>query len=103
MLKLRKAGLVAAMIGSLTLAGAGVASATEAGTGGDGDFNQCIQQGDVNVGLINLSDLNLALGLLGGGSVKDPSNTQQSCSTGDNSPNTSVAANVDGSTFGQGG
>ncbi|MFI7500043.1 hypothetical protein ACIBVL_16390 [Streptomyces sp. NPDC049687] len=85
MRKLHKAGLVAAMIGSLGLAGAGVASAH--GSGGDEGSRQCIQQGDVNVGLLNLQHLNLGLGgLLGSPGIASEDNSrQQSCVTGDGS------------------
>ncbi|KUN88448.1 hypothetical protein [Streptomyces griseoruber] len=76
---LRKAGLVAAMIGSLTLAGAGVASAN----GSDGNAQNCTQTGEVNVGLVNLSKLNLGLGaLLGLGSANQDNGAQYSCING---------------------
>ncbi|KUO12874.1 hypothetical protein [Streptomyces sp. DSM 15324] len=84
---LRKAGLVAAMIGTLTLTGAGVASAG----GSDGNAQNCTQTGEVNVGLVNLSKLNLGLGaLLGLGSAEQDNGTQFSCINGNG--NTGVQA-----------
>lgn len=84
---LRKAGLVAAMIGTLTLTGAGVASAG----GSDGNAQNCTQTGDVNVGLVNLSKLNLGLGELLSPSSQD-NGTQLSCING----NGNTGVQVDG-------
>ncbi|WP_133913845.1 hypothetical protein [Streptomyces sp. NBC_00582] len=89
---LRKAGLVAAMIGSLTLAGAGVASAYEGG----GDNQDCTQTGEVNVGLVNISDLNLGLGFLGLGSANPDNSAQFSCVNGDGSGSVQVQGGDDG-------
>ncbi|MFJ8110613.1 hypothetical protein [Streptomyces sp. NPDC096132] len=80
---LRKAGLVAAMIGSLTLAGAGVASAYDGG-----DNQNCVQTGEVQVGLVNLSDVNLGLNALNlldfGPKSQDASDSNQfSCVNGE--------------------
>ncbi|WP_416977467.1 hypothetical protein [Streptomyces sp. T028] len=94
---LRKAGLVAAMIGSLTLAGAGVASAN----GSDNDFQNCTQTGEVNVGLLNIPDLNLGLGgsggVLGGlGLAQSHDAKQFSCVNGDGSGSVQVQDGEDG-------
>ncbi|MFF4655282.1 hypothetical protein [Streptomyces sp. NPDC001381] len=104
MRKLHKAGVVAAMIGSLAMAGAGAASASPYGSDGDGGFRQCIQQGDVTVGLLNVSDVNLAgllpTAFLAPSAVSKQTVTQQSCSNGDDSPNVNVAHVTDDSPFG---
>jgi hypothetical protein len=85
MRNLRKAALVAAMVGSLGLFGGGVASAT----GVDGPTTPvfCHQENDVNeettqIGLVNLS--NSPLALLGGSNSSSNSTAQQNiCSGGD--------------------
>ncbi|MFE0451961.1 hypothetical protein ACFW2D_11815 [Streptomyces sp. NPDC058914] len=89
MRKLRKAALVAAMIGSLSMAGAGVASATDYDKkdGGD-DVRQCVQGADQSheseaSGLIAVNLAVENIGLLGNASQQ---NTQQNiCVNGDGS------------------
>ncbi|MFE9624388.1 hypothetical protein [Streptomyces sp. NPDC006527] len=88
MRKLRKAALVAAMIGSLSMAGAGVASATDYGKSTDGgdDIRQCLQKAEAGNeeagGLISALN-NLNVNVLG---VQTISNTaQNSCVIGDDS------------------
>ena len=84
MRKIRKATLVAAMIGTLSLAGAGVASAADYDNGSDDGGRNCVQGVDqshndssVTVGLINLSDL------LNTTSQQNP--VHLSCATGEGS------------------
>ncbi|MEW2046496.1 hypothetical protein OHS71_24040 [Streptomyces sp. NBC_00377] len=95
MRKLHKTALVAAMIGSLCMAGAGIASA-----GDDGPSRQCLQgaeQGDSNlqVGLINLNDVPLL------GSLTKQNVSQQSCVNGDDSA-TFTGSSVESSSNGNG-
>ncbi|MFI6037589.1 hypothetical protein ACIBBD_26120 [Streptomyces sp. NPDC051315] len=92
MRNLRKAALVAVMVGSLGLATAGVASAhgTDDGYGtakkdGNGD-RQCVQAADASAstsgdGLLGLPDVNLALL----GNVSETTVIQQVCNNGDDS------------------
>ncbi|MDG9719531.1 hypothetical protein [Streptomyces sp. DH24] len=88
MRKLPKAALAAAMIGSLTMAGAGIASAGENGSGEDGDVRACVQVAEANnsEGLINLP-INLALL----GNVQETTTIQQVCNNGDKSHVANVA------------
>lgn len=84
MRKIRTATLVAAMIGTLSLAGAGVASAADYDGGKDDGGRNCVQGADqsdnnpsVTVGLLNLGDLF---------ANKSEQNTiQQTCINGDGS------------------
>ncbi|MFI9544961.1 hypothetical protein ACIHAR_13685 [Streptomyces sp. NPDC052016] len=88
MRKLRKAALVAAMIGSLSMAGAGVASATDYAKSTDGgdDVRQCLQNaqaGNQEAGGLISALNNLNVNVLG---VQTISNSaQNSCVIGDNS------------------
>ncbi|MER7000789.1 hypothetical protein [Streptomyces sp. NPDC000410] len=77
MRKLRKAALVAAMVGSVSMFGAGVASA--AGDGGDTEVIYCeAKVNNVSVGLVNIP--NLSLGLLFGDANPATTNAvQQTC------------------------
>lgn len=91
MRNLRKVALVAAMIGTLGMAGAGVASAGESGS--DGDGRNCVNYIDnSSFGLINIPNLNLNLPLLGSDS-HNQSGTQQLCNNGDEAINANVANN----------
>ncbi|WP_327183499.1 hypothetical protein [Streptomyces sp. NBC_01334] len=86
MRKLRNTALVAAMIGSLGMAGAGFASA--AAYGADGDSRECSNHVEnISFGLINIPNLNLPL--LGLSSNHDA--TQQICNNGDDAINANVA------------
>ncbi|MFC4498642.1 MULTISPECIES: hypothetical protein [Streptomyces] len=92
MRKFRNAALVAAMIGTLGLTGAGVASATN---GADEGGRLCLQgaeQGDsnLNVGLINLNNVPIL------SSLTEQSVIQQSCVNGDAS-GTATGAGLEGS------
>ncbi|MFD9392641.1 hypothetical protein ACFWBB_18575 [Streptomyces sp. NPDC060000] len=88
MRKLHKTALVAAMIGSLTMAGAGIASAG----GSDGDSRECSNHVEnISFGLINIPNLNLPL--LGLSSNQDA--TQQICNNGDDAVNANVASRED--------
>ncbi|MFF1546925.1 hypothetical protein [Streptomyces sp. NPDC058291] len=90
MRKLHKTVLVAVMIGSLGLAGAGAASAHESGS--DGDSRQCANHVEnISFGLINIPNLNLPL--LGSSSNQDA--TQQICNNGDDAVNANVAHHED--------
>ncbi|MDQ0581539.1 hypothetical protein [Streptomyces rishiriensis] len=87
MRKLRNTALVAAMIGSLGMAGAGFASA--AVHGADGDSRECSNHVEnISFGLINIPNLNLPL--LGGLSSNQDA-TQQICNNGDDAINANVA------------
>ncbi|MFD7132765.1 hypothetical protein [Streptomyces sp. NPDC059894] len=112
MRKIGKAALVAAMIGSLTMVGAGVASAadghrstTDSGyrsdtkdtkdTKSDGATKQCVNYAEVNSdssssGLVNALN-NVNVNILGFSSEKPT--LQQSCSIGDNSTSGNLNAN----------
>ncbi|MFJ4621430.1 hypothetical protein [Streptomyces sp. NPDC088812] len=109
MRKLGKAALAAAMIGSLTMVGAGVASAadghrstTDSGyrsdtkdTKSDGATKQCVNYAEVNndtssSGLVNALN-NVNVNILGFSSEKPT--LQQSCSIGDNSTSGNLNAN----------
>jgi hypothetical protein len=93
MRKLRKAALVAAMIGSLSMAGAGVASATDYGNGTDdkktGDTGTCVNNIAPETGnsegllgsLLGLNLNNNAIAILGNASATQV--VQQSCAVGD--------------------
>ncbi|MGW2045173.1 hypothetical protein ACWCPF_08310 [Streptomyces sp. NPDC001858] len=86
MRKLRNATLVAAMVASLGMAGAGFASAAP---GGDGDSRECANHvQNISFGLINIPNLNLPL--LGVSSNQDA--TQQICNNGDDAINANVAS-----------
>ncbi|MCX5373266.1 hypothetical protein OG613_19990 [Streptomyces sp. NBC_00015] len=86
MRKLRNTALVAAMIGSLGMAGAGFASA--AVHGADGDSRECSNHVEnISFGLINIPNLNLPL--LGLSANQDA--TQQICNNGDDAINANVA------------
>ncbi|MFH0177120.1 hypothetical protein ACIA6D_14680 [Streptomyces cacaoi] len=90
MRKLRNTALVAAMIGSLGMAGAGFASAAVYGS--DGDSRECSNQVEnISFGLINIPNLNLPL--LGFSSNQDA--TQQICNNGDDAINANVADHED--------
>ncbi|SHI19954.1 hypothetical protein [Streptomyces sp. 3214.6] len=87
MRKLHKIALVAAMIGSLGMAGAGVASADVSGV--DGDSRECANHVEnISFGLINIPDLNLPLLALS----QNQHATQQICNNGDNAVNANVAS-----------
>ncbi|MER7000788.1 hypothetical protein [Streptomyces sp. NPDC000410] len=76
MRKLRKAALVAAMVGSVSMFGAGVASA--AGDGGDTEVIYCeAKVNNVSVGLLNIP--NLSLGLAGEANPATTNAVQQTC------------------------
>lgn len=95
MRNLRKAALVVAMVGTLGMAGAGVASATEYGNGNDngtdGDSRTCVNVAEASnehtgpnlVGLVG--DVSLL------SSTSQTNVIQQICSNGDNSPNEQTA------------
>ncbi|MET7655422.1 MULTISPECIES: hypothetical protein [unclassified Streptomyces] len=88
MRKLHKTALVAAMIGSLTLAGAGIASAGDSDGGSDGGSRQCANHVEnISFGLLNLP--NLSLPILG--SVSNQTANQQICNNGDDAINANVA------------
>ncbi|SMF58599.1 hypothetical protein [Streptomyces sp. Amel2xC10] len=80
MRKLHKVALVAAMIGSLGMAGAGVAAAGDGGKG-----RECTQgaatKPSINNGLINIPNLNLPLL----GNLTESTAIQQSCVNGNDS------------------
>ncbi|MGW0366838.1 hypothetical protein [Streptomyces sp. NPDC002990] len=62
MRKLRKAAFVVAMIGSLSMAGAGVASADDSNKGKEGDTTVCvIEANDNSFSLITIPDLTLPI------------------------------------------
>ncbi|MFF3504165.1 hypothetical protein [Streptomyces sp. NPDC003247] len=111
MRKIGKAALAAAMIGSLTMVGAGVASAadghrtTDSGyrsdskdtkdTKSDGATKQCVNYAEVDnsahsSGLVNALN-NVNVNILGYSSNKPT--VQQSCSIGDNSTSGNLNAN----------
>jgi hypothetical protein len=84
MRNLRKAAVVAAIVGSVSMLGAGVATAdsTPFGNSNGADPALChqeIHQGTVQNGVINID--NLGLGLLGNGSTPARAN-QQICANG---------------------
>ncbi|WP_314222150.1 hypothetical protein [Streptomyces zaehneri] len=84
MRKLRNTALVAAMIGSLGMAGAGFASAAAYGA----DSRECSNHVEnISFGLINIPNLNLPL--LGLSANQDA--TQQICNNGDDAINANVA------------
>ncbi|MEU3613909.1 hypothetical protein ABZ725_16545 [Streptomyces sp. NPDC006872] len=90
MRKLRNTAVVAAMVASLGMAGAGFASASAAG--GDGDSRECANHvQNISFGLINIPNLNLPL--LGLSSNQDA--TQQICNNGDDAINANVASRED--------
>ncbi|OQR65886.1 hypothetical protein B6E66_00765 [Streptomyces maremycinicus] len=90
MRKLRNTAVVAAMIASLGMAGAGFASA--AVHGADGDSRECSNHVEnISFGLINIPNLNLPL--LGLSSNQEA--TQQICSNGDDAINANVAGRDD--------
>lgn len=90
MRKLHKTALVAAMIGSLSLAGAGIASAGVAGS--DGDSRECANHVEnISFGLINIPNLNLPLL----GISSNQTATQQICNNGDDAVNANVASRED--------
>ncbi|MGH3309203.1 MAG: hypothetical protein ACRDP3_01210 [Streptomyces sp.] len=79
--KLRQAAVVAAMVGSVSMFGAGVAAAGGGG-GWDGpDTINCKQDAGHNVdqtGLVNLNEVPIAI--LAGTSSQDTEKTNQNCS-----------------------
>ncbi|MGW1783122.1 hypothetical protein ACWCQQ_28880 [Streptomyces sp. NPDC002143] len=88
MRKLRNTALVAVMVASLGMAGAGFASAA----GADGDSRECANHvQNISFGLINIPNLNLPL--LGLSSNQDA--TQQICNNGDDAVNANVASRED--------
>jgi hypothetical protein len=108
MRKLREAALVAAMVGTLGMVGAGVATATGDdgnGTGTDGGTRLCVQNAEQSdpvyqIGLINLNQVPIL------GSVANPDVIQQSCVNGDNSgtwSGTNTESNGNGLLNGLGG
>lgn len=91
MRKLRKAALVAAMIGSLSMAGAGAASAdSKADTGGGS--TQCTQEATASnsASLVNIPDVIIAVF----GNVSQTNVIQQICSNGEASINENSNVNV---------
>ncbi|MGW0947158.1 hypothetical protein ACWD4O_32060 [Streptomyces sp. NPDC002623] len=90
MRKLRNTAVVAVMVASLGMAGAGFASA--GASGADGDSRECANHvQNISFGLINIPNLNLPL--LGLSSNQDA--TQQICNNGDDAVNANVASRED--------
>ncbi|MFH8800594.1 hypothetical protein ACH4F6_13500 [Streptomyces sp. NPDC017936] len=85
MRKLRKAALVTAMIGSLSMAAAGAASATDYGKDGKDQPGFCVNNNETDASVSGLIPIlnNVNLSLLGGSAPVNA--TQQSCVVGDNS------------------
>ena len=89
--KLREAAVVAAMVGSVCMLGAGVASAQESPT------VNCDQNAGDNTATTQLGGTEITLTSLGDGGDADSSATQQICGIG-NSDNDNEAGNSTGGT-----
>ncbi|MEV1061738.1 hypothetical protein [Streptomyces sp. NPDC050263] len=87
MRKLRNAALVAAMVASFGMAGAGFATAAPHGS--DGDSRECANHvQNISFDLIDIPNLNLPLL----GLSSDQNATQQICNNGDDAINANVAS-----------
>ncbi|MBT3161750.1 hypothetical protein HTV80_01300 [Streptomyces sp. Vc74B-19] len=83
MRKYQKAAVVMAMLGSVSFLGAGVSHAGDEPSAelNNKQTNAC-SQSNTTQGLINISDVNLALSILGFNSIEDKETESVSCTNG---------------------